>query len=126
MKVNLTKSKVYHIGVKDAKINNIARILCCEQCRLPLNYIGIQNGANIKLVEIWNPIIDKFKKNLSSWKVDNLSFGGRATLVKSVIGNLSLFFLSLYKAPRIVTEVIQVLEGNFCGMAQRKGKRSTR
>ena len=36
----------------------------------------------------WEPIIEKFHKKLSSWKAINLSYGGRLTLIKSVLGAL--------------------------------------
>ncbi|GJS88516.1 hypothetical protein Tco_0771152 [Tanacetum coccineum] len=39
----------------------------------------------------WNPIIEKFHKRLISWKAKTLSYGGRLTLPKSVLGALDGF-----------------------------------
>ncbi|GKC15546.1 hypothetical protein Tco_1012328 [Tanacetum coccineum] len=56
----------------------------------------------------WQPIIDRFSEKLSSWKAKNVSYGGRLTLVKSVLGSLPLYYFSLFRAP---LKVINVLEG---------------
>ncbi|GKB75710.1 hypothetical protein Tco_0942605 [Tanacetum coccineum] len=45
---------------------------------------------------------------LSSWKSKSLSFGGRLTLVKSVLGSLGVYYFSTFKAP---SKVINTLEG---------------
>ncbi|GKA18014.1 hypothetical protein Tco_0697851, partial [Tanacetum coccineum] len=49
-----------------------------------------------------------FSEKLSSWKAKNVSYGGRLTLVKSVLGSLPLYCFSLFRAP---LKVINVLEG---------------
>ncbi|GJT71751.1 hypothetical protein Tco_1031037 [Tanacetum coccineum] len=36
----------------------------------------------------WGILADKFNKRLSNWKAMSLSFGGRVTLIKSVLGSL--------------------------------------
>ncbi|GJW80372.1 RNA-directed DNA polymerase, eukaryota [Tanacetum coccineum] len=49
----------------------------------------------------------RFRDRLSAWKAKSLSIGGRLTLVKSGLGSLSVYFLSLFKAP---VKVINTLE----------------
>ncbi|XP_057733897.1 uncharacterized protein LOC130949089 [Arachis stenosperma] len=53
-------------------------ILFCPQeeeteAALPIKYLGIQLGANPRLVKIWKPIVDKVEEKLSFWnaKVPN-------------------------------------------------------
>nr|KAJ0202709.1 hypothetical protein LSAT_V11C500285080 [Lactuca sativa] len=108
LKVNLGKSKVFGIGVDNLDIDRLASILHCEPGCFPFKYLGLPIGANMNLVKSWNSIIEKFKNKLSIWKAKNLSFGGRLTLVKSVLGSLPLFYFALFKAPK---KVIAVLEG---------------
>lgn len=87
MRVNLHKRKVYGVRVKDVKIECLVCILCCEPNRFLFTYIGLPIGANMKLGRSWNPIVEKFKSKLSSWKATNLSFGGHLTLVSSVLSS---------------------------------------
>lgn len=56
-------------------------------------------GANMRLKKHWTPIIDRFQKKLSTWKSQTLTFGGRLKFVKSVIGNLPNYYMSLFVAP---------------------------
>ncbi|KAL4579457.1 hypothetical protein LXL04_015605 [Taraxacum kok-saghyz] len=47
---------------------------------------------------------NRFHAKLSLWKAKTLWFGGRLTLIKSVLRNLPNYFLSLLKAPIGVIE----------------------
>lgn len=54
--------------------------------------------ANPKLFFIWDPVIEKFKKHLSTWKEEEVPpFGGRITITKSSLSSLSVYFMSIYK-----------------------------
>lgn len=61
----------------------------------------------MNLVKNWKPVIEKFRNKLSSWKSKTLSFGGRLTLIKSVLGNLPTYYLSIF---RPLVGVIESLE----------------
>ncbi|GKE48453.1 reverse transcriptase domain, reverse transcriptase zinc-binding domain protein, partial [Tanacetum coccineum] len=60
-----------------------------------------------KRVSAWNDVIDRFKSRLSEWKAKAMSFGGRLTLVKSVLGSLPLYYFLLF---RVLSSVISALE----------------
>ncbi|GJX42116.1 hypothetical protein Tco_0257106, partial [Tanacetum coccineum] len=45
-------------------------------------------ASNMSRCSNWSPLTDRFKKRLSRWKSKTLSFGGRLTLIKSVLGSL--------------------------------------
>lgn len=104
LKGNFHKSKVVGIGASVHETSQWASILTCEAGYLPFTYLGVPVGANMNLVKNWQPIIDKFHAKLSSWKARTLSFGGRLTLIKSVLGNLPTYYLSLFKDPHVVIE----------------------
>nr|GEX04788.1 reverse transcriptase domain, reverse transcriptase zinc-binding domain protein [Tanacetum cinerariifolium] len=55
----------------------------------------------------WKPLVYSFHKRLSKWKSKSLSFGGRHTLIRSVLGSLGVYYFSNFKAPK---EVIRKLE----------------
>nr|GEZ52444.1 hypothetical protein [Tanacetum cinerariifolium] len=50
-------------------------------------------------LSMWKDLIDRVKRRLSKWKMKMLPIGGRLTLVKSVLGSMPIFQLSLFKAP---------------------------
>ncbi|XP_021990642.1 uncharacterized protein LOC110887042 [Helianthus annuus] len=60
----------------------MASILRCRAGTFPFKYLGLQVGANMNIVRNWKLVVETFKKRLSLWKANTLSFGGRLTLVK--------------------------------------------
>ncbi|KAL4565722.1 hypothetical protein LXL04_029825 [Taraxacum kok-saghyz] len=113
LKVNFHKSKVFGIGVAEDETSSYASILGCEAGQFPFNYLGVPVGANMNLKKNWKPIIDKFEAKLSPWKSKTLSFGGRLTLISSVLGNLPTYYLSLFKAPIAITEELEKIRRRF-------------
>ncbi|KAI3520556.1 hypothetical protein L1887_10005 [Cichorium endivia] len=85
LKVNFNKSRVFGIGASEAEIANWANIFGCEVGSFPFTYLGVPVGANMNLTKNWKPIVNKFKAKLSKWKSKSLSFGGRLTLISSVL-----------------------------------------
>lgn len=76
--------------------------LKCTVLSLPIKYLGIPLGANPKRVATLHPVIDKIRKKLSGWKVNMLSKAGKLTLIKSVLNNLPIFYLGLFKMLRVL------------------------
>ncbi|KAJ9544053.1 hypothetical protein OSB04_023760 [Centaurea solstitialis] len=105
LKVNYSKSKVIGVGVHDDEVTIASALLKCEKAKLPFTYLGITVGGNMGLVRNWKPVIDK--------KPSNLSFGGRATLCKAVLGSIPLYFLSLFKAPNKVIDSLDQIRKKF-------------
>lgn len=67
--------------------------------------------------------MEKILRKLSSWNGTWVSFGGRITLIKSVLSSLMIFTLSIYKAPKKVIKEINQVQSNFLwGGSEEKGK----
>ncbi|GJR27092.1 reverse transcriptase domain-containing protein [Tanacetum coccineum] len=47
-------------------------------------------------VQAWQEIVEKVKSRLSKWKSKTLSIGGRLTLLKSVLGSIPVFHMSIF------------------------------
>ena len=60
-------------------------------------YIGLPIGERIHKVAAWNKLLDRSCDRISLWKSRMLLIGGRLRLVKSVLGSLSIYYLSLFK-----------------------------
>ncbi|KAJ9535648.1 hypothetical protein OSB04_un001197 [Centaurea solstitialis] len=109
----MRKSKIYGLGVQDVEVQNWARGVGCVGGSFPLTYLGLPVGASMSRKIAWRPIVEKVRSRLASWKARIMSFGGRLTLVKSVLGSLPLYFLSLFRAPSGVIGEIERIRRNF-------------
>ena len=81
-------------------------VLGCKQGSLPMKYLGLPLGAKFK---------DKTKmeRRLAGWKCLYLFKGGRVTLIKSTLSNLTTYFLSLFPIPASVANQMERLQRNF-------------
>lgn len=113
LKVNFNKSKMFGVRVSESEINSMASLIHCEAGSLPVNFLGLPVGANMGLSKHWDPVIDRVKSRLNGWKASSLSFGGRLTLVKAVLGSLPLYYLSMFHAPLKVVDEIEKIRRNF-------------
>ncbi|GKC39110.1 hypothetical protein Tco_1051494 [Tanacetum coccineum] len=64
-------------------------------------------------IDSWKPMVDKFNKKLSCWKAKLLSIGGWLTLLKSVMGSLAIYYMSIYKVPATVLKMLESLRARF-------------
>ncbi|KAJ0941986.1 putative RNA-directed DNA polymerase [Helianthus annuus] len=113
LKVNLSKSSLFGVGIDTEEVMLMANILRCRTGSFPFKYLGLQVGANMNLVRNWRPVIDTFKSRLSIWKANTLSYGGRITLVKSVLNALPTYYFSLFRAPVQVVKKLERLRRDF-------------
>ncbi|KAL4383150.1 hypothetical protein GQ457_15G021490 [Hibiscus cannabinus] len=109
LKLNLKKSKLLGINVEDQQIAQWASLLNCKSECFPSQYLGLPLGASRNSLQLWSPLIDKFKNKLAGWKAKLLSFAGRLTLVKSVLASLPVYFISLFPLPAAVNSTLTSL-----------------
>lgn len=99
--------------MEESEIIRLASTLRYEPAKFLFSYLGIPIGANMNLSKNWKPIIDKFNSKFSKWKVKALSFRGRLTLVRSVLGSLPLYYFSLSNLPKKVVTILEGLRRKF-------------
>jgi len=80
----MSKSTIYPVNSVQNLVE-LAGIMCCNIGSFPTTYLGLPLGTNFKANEIWSGIIEKFEKRLATWQMQYLSFGGRVTLINSVM-----------------------------------------
>ncbi|CAN1788099.1 Putative ribonuclease H protein At1g65750 [Linum perenne] len=122
LKVNVHKSIMYPISeVGDGQ--RLADILGCSLGSFPVTYLGLPIGANTANKQLWDLVVTVVRSWLDSWKARFLSFGGRITLLKSVMSQLPIYYMSLFKAPVSVITEIERIQKRFlwegCGDAKR-------
>ncbi|XVE88982.1 hypothetical protein DITRI_Ditri19aG0113500 [Diplodiscus trichospermus] len=62
---------------------------------------------------MWDPILKKFERKLSCWKVNRYSPSGRIMLIKSVLSGLPNYFMYLFHIPFIVKEKVDKIQRKF-------------
>ncbi|KAJ0535080.1 putative RNA-directed DNA polymerase [Helianthus annuus] len=123
LKVNLAKCSIFGVGVNEEDVQNMAQLLNCKQGTFPFKHLGLMVGANMNLARNWKPVIELFRNRLSIWKAKTLSYGGRITLIKSVLNALPTYYLSLFKAPVKVLDVLdKIRRVFFWGGSEEKAK----
>ena len=79
----------------------------------PFVYLGIPIGANPMRDHMWEPIINKCERALAKWKQRHLSFGGRVTLIQSVLTSIPIYFLSFFRIPKKVLDKLVRVQRRF-------------
>ncbi|GJY95770.1 RNA-directed DNA polymerase, eukaryota, partial [Tanacetum coccineum] len=92
LKINMSKSKILGIHVEDVKVRK-SEVLCRGYC--------------------WDEVVEKVTSRLSRWKMKTLSIGGRLTLLKSVLGSMPIFHMSIFKVPSSVLQRLESIRSRF-------------
>nr|GEW46975.1 RNA-directed DNA polymerase, eukaryota, reverse transcriptase zinc-binding domain protein [Tanacetum cinerariifolium] len=111
--INMNKSHVLGVGVPLDIIRQGALRIGYEVMQTPFKYLGVMVGDHMSRYSAWSNTIQKVHGRLSRWKVKTLSIGGRLTLLKSVLGAVPIYNMSLYKAPKCVLHELERLRNNF-------------
>ena len=94
-------------------MEELVALLGCRQSSLPMTYLGLPLGAKFKDRAIWNSILERMERKLTSWKRLYLSKGGKITLIKSTLSSLPTYFLSLFPIHVDIAIHIERLQRNF-------------
>ncbi|GKD18878.1 hypothetical protein Tco_1208036, partial [Tanacetum coccineum] len=94
-------------------VNSFALEIGCQHSQLPFIYLGLPVGANMSRCTHWSPLVERFRNRLSNWKCKTLSYGGRLTLIKSVLGSLGVYFFSTFKAPITIINNLERIRRTF-------------
>ena len=94
-------------------MGKFAKILGCKVGSFPVTYLSLPLCKGQANEEVWNPVIEKVETKLSTWKTSYLSLGGRITLIKALMGNLPIYFMSILKCPISVISRIEKLQRDF-------------
>ncbi|GJW42345.1 RNA-directed DNA polymerase, eukaryota [Tanacetum coccineum] len=100
LKVNISKSRIIGVGVPSSEVKAVAASLGYANDYFPFIYLGLLVDKRMRYRDGWNAVIERFRNKLTCWKAKSLSIGRRLTLIKSILGSLPVYFLSLFKAPQ--------------------------
>ncbi|GKA14811.1 RNA-directed DNA polymerase, eukaryota, reverse transcriptase zinc-binding domain protein [Tanacetum coccineum] len=106
LRINMTKSKLLGISVKDDKVEQAAEKIGCNTLKIPFSYLGSKIGGCMSRIKTWNETVERMADRLSKWKFKTLSIGGRLILLKSVLGSMPMYHMSIFKVPKKVWRFI--------------------
>ncbi|GJY10807.1 RNA-directed DNA polymerase, eukaryota [Tanacetum coccineum] len=115
LKVNVHKISLYGVGVHNTEVQLMAASFGCLGNKLPFTYLGVKVGGNMTRANSWTEVVQKVSTKLSSWKAKSLSVGGRLTLIKSVLGAIPTYYMSMFK---VLEGILSQLE-KFCNKLQK-------
>lgn len=113
LKINFNKSSLYGIGQNQETLKGWADILGCEIGGDSFVYLGMEVLKPPNSVRYWDPLLNKVKKKLASWKSKSISMAGRTVLLKVVLDSLPIYWMSLQKVPKSVVQKIDTLRRSF-------------
>ncbi|GAU38071.1 hypothetical protein TSUD_318650 [Trifolium subterraneum] len=113
LKVNFNKSMLVGVNIAESWLCEAASLLCCRVGKIPFLYLGLPIGGDPRRLSFWEPVLARLKNRLIGWKSRFLSFGGRLTLLKSVLTSLPVYALSFFKAPSGTISSIESLLVKF-------------
>jgi len=97
--INVSKSSIYSGGISNDRLHSIVNLLGFSIDSLPFTYLGAPIFKGKPKPICFQPIADKIKAKLASWKASLLSMAGRVQIVKSVINNMLLHTMYVYAWP---------------------------
>ena len=112
LKINLSKSEIIPVGRVD-NVELLASELGYGVGSLPTTYLGLPLGAPHRAMGVLDSIEERFRKRLSSWKKQYISKGGRLTLIRSTLSSLPIYFLSLFRMPKLVCFRLEKIQRDF-------------
>jgi len=113
LKINYHKSELFCFGEATAAQQEYVNIFGCQMGEIPFTYLGIPLHHRRLRNSDWKVIEDRFERRLSSWKSKLLSYGGRLTLINSVLSNLSVYMLSFFEIPKEVVKKLDFYRSHF-------------
>nr|GEV73123.1 RNA-directed DNA polymerase, eukaryota [Tanacetum cinerariifolium] len=113
LRLNVKKSHLLGVGVPHVTIHLVAVNLGCSVMKAPFKYLGVMIEGNTLKTGFWGNIIHKLNSRMSKWKLKTLSIGGRLTLLKSVLGAIPIYNMSLLKVPKTVLNLMESIRIDF-------------
>ena len=91
----------------------LASELSCDVGSLPTTYLGLPLRAPHKAMGVWDSIEERFRKRSLSWKRQYISKGGKLTLTQSTLSSLPIYFISLFRMPKLVCFRLKKIQRDF-------------
>ncbi|KAK2429733.1 hypothetical protein QL285_028147 [Trifolium repens] len=111
--ISTSKSTIYSGSISPRRLDLIVQVLHFNVGSLPFSYLGVPIFKGKPKAYHFQPIVDRVKLKLASWKASLLSIAGRIQLVRSVIQSMLTYTISLYSWPVSLLKYLEKCIRNF-------------
>ena len=94
-------------------IESLVEAFGCQVGSLPSSYLGLPLGAPFKSIPVWDDVEERLCRRLALWKRQYISKGGRLTLIRSTLSSMPIYYMSLFRIPRIVILRLEKIQRDF-------------
>jgi hypothetical protein len=113
LKINFHKSEIFCYGGAKEFQDEYLKFFGCNTGEYPFRYLGIPMHHRQLLNSECRQIEERFENRLSCWKANHLSYGGRLTLINSVLSSLPMFMMSIFEIPKEVIKKLDQYRSRF-------------
>ena len=105
LKINLHKSTLVPINCDETLYTNLANIFGCVVGKMPFTYLGLPMGTTKPSMHDLMPLVCRLERRLSA-TLNMISYGGKLSLLNSVITSLLIFAMCTLKLPAGIVELL--------------------
>ncbi|GLJ14706.1 hypothetical protein SUGI_0238400 [Cryptomeria japonica] len=113
LEVNMHKSEIYIINTSEVEAKKICRLIRFKKGMFPCKYLGLSMDRGVRVNRLWEPVKEKIKQRVSSWKGKWLSNVGRATMIKALLSSIPIYQLSCLPLAQGAKDKIEKLLKKF-------------
>ena len=107
LRVNFFKSEVIGLRMEQPLLLKFSEIMVCKVGKLLALYLVMPLCSGRVTTSLWNTVVERVERKLSTWKANYLSIGGRVTLIKLVLSNLLVYYFSIFKCPASILKRLE-------------------
>lgn len=122
-KVNFQKTNLYFFNSGRVLQQSIASVFNCTIASLLATYLGMPLFKGGIKASLWDPILERFSRKLGGWKGALLNQASKVQLVQSVLQNLPVYFMSVFKMSVSVSKSLEKIQRDFLWSGASEKKR---
>ena len=111
--VNFFRREIPGGCLSNVQLGGLADLIGSKAGSLRTSYLSLPPFLGVAFKSFWNPVIERVGSKLALWKLNYLSLGGLITLIKLVLWNLLIYFISVFKFSLMVAKRIERLQHEF-------------
>ena len=92
------------INVNTERLQELAEVFGCVNGSMPFPYLGLPLGITRPTINDLSPMVDQIERRLKA-TARFLDYGGRLTLVNSVLSSLPTHYLGSLKIPKTIIKI---------------------
>lgn len=114
LEINKDKSNLFTCGIAQrGDFEEIKDIFGFPIGSLPVRYLGVPLDSKKLNIMHYSPTIEKIAATTNKWTCTNLSYAGKAELIRSVLQGVECYWLQVFPLPANVRDRIKSICREF-------------